>query len=346
MPGASMTMLEPSPAFPLASPPLPSSLPSPASHPHAHIVAPDDKGTVALCVEAIASAFASEALVAAFAAEAGKSVHEYIDGAFRASLGSGRGTLVEAGRVSAVALWELPEEDDDEGVTSDDGSGGLGGARDEREDEGAGGERNDGSAVAENSRLLPAGQLGKPAPRKGNAKGVGWRTIAAAHGSGAVGPVKKEWKAIVRRGKEKHIGLANPMSGASQTSPDPSSTISPHDRHHHQRHHHHVLPSLNPHYHLDFLARNPNSSKVPGAVSAVVKPLLARARREGRSVWLETSSAEVVSMYEYFGFRTVEEVMVGASKGARDGRLREDGKGIKAWLMLVDNRCGPMAGKS
>lgn len=98
---------------------------------------------------------------------------------------------------------------------------------------------------------------------------------------------------------------------------------------------------IKPHYHLDFLARNPDiSPKVPGAISAVVRPYLARAKQEGLSVWLEATSLDVVPLYEYFGFRVMEEILVGKGKVDRSGRLQTGGEGVKAWLMVVDNSRG------
>ncbi len=101
-----------------------------------------------------------------------------------------------------------------------------------------------------------------------------------------VPPVKKEWKDVVHRAKEKYIGVDGPPSQGQ----------------------------IRPHYHLDFLGRNPHVPKVSGAVSAVVRPFLARAEQDQLNVWLEATSPDVVTLYEYFGFKVVEEIKVGVGK--------------------------------
>jgi len=121
------------------------------------------------------------------------------------------------------------------------------------------------------------------------------------------GPVKEEWKRVVHRAKAKYIGTEK-STGA-----------------------------VRPHYHLDFLARNPAVPKIPGAISAVVLPYLARAEQDQLSVWLEATSLDVVTLYQHFGFRVLEEITVGVGRVDGSGALKRGGEGVKAWLMLVDN---------
>jgi len=127
---------------------------------------------------------------------------------------------------------------------------------------------------------------------------------------GVLSPVKKEWKEVVRRAKEKHIGINKSRSEWR----------------------------INPHYHLDFLARNPHVPRVEGALSAVVLPFLGRAEQDELNVWLEATSPDIVPLYEYFGFRVVEEITVGVGTFDGHGKAKEGGEGVKAWLMLIDNR--------
>ncbi|KAH7045954.1 hypothetical protein B0J12DRAFT_146438 [Macrophomina phaseolina] len=94
-----------------------------------------------------------------------------------------------------------------------------------------------------------------------------------------------------------------------------------------------------PHYDLKFLARNPSVPRVAGAVSAVVRPYLVRARGEGRSVWLEATSPAAVGVYEHWGFRVVEEMVIGRGKVGADGwPVREggegQGQGLRVWGMV------------
>jgi GNAT superfamily N-acetyltransferase len=61
-----------------------------------------------------------------------------------------------------------------------------------------------------------------------------------------------------------------------------------------------------------------------GFSSRLLKPLLARADREGLPCFLETQAEKNVALYEHFGFRVVEEGII-------------PGSGIKSWAMLRKN---------
>ncbi|ORY71034.1 uncharacterized protein BCR38DRAFT_415743 [Pseudomassariella vexata] len=132
----------------------------------------------------------------------------------------------------------------------------------------------------------------------------------------SVGPIKREWGDIIHRAKAKYIGVAQSASNMSTT----------------QEH-----PTIMPHYHLDFLGRNPHVTKILGAVSAVVVSFLEQARQERLKVWLEATSPEVIPLYEHFGFKMLEEITVGSGSVDNQGRAQEGGPGVKAWLMLIDN---------
>jgi len=128
----------------------------------------------------------------------------------------------------------------------------------------------------------------------------------------SLGIAKQEWKQTVQQAKIKYIGTdMDPETGGGMF--------------------------IRPHYHLDFLARNPHTPKTPGAISAVVVPYLARANQDQLSVWLEATSLDVVPLYQHFGFRVVEEITIGVGRVDEQGRLKQGGEGVKAWLMLVDN---------
>ncbi|KAM7206120.1 hypothetical protein V8F20_002902 [Naviculisporaceae sp. PSN 640] len=131
--------------------------------------------------------------------------------------------------------------------------------------------------------------------------------------------MKQEWKTLVRAAKIQYIGVVD----------SPASTLKT------------GVAVIKPHYHLDFLARNPEVyPKVQGAISAVVRPYLSLAKKEGRNVWLEATSLDVVPLYEYYGFKVVEEILVGKGKVDGKGRLEEGGEGVKARLMVMDNSGG------
>lgn len=97
-------------------------------------------------------------------------------------------------------------------------------------------------------------------------------------------------------------------------------------------------PHLRPHWHLSFLARNllPGVPRVPGAISAVIRPFLEKACEEGVPVWLEASGINARDVYLHYGFRVVEEVVCGVGKVTEDGWPQEGGPGASAWAMIYD----------
>ncbi|OJJ43648.1 hypothetical protein ASPZODRAFT_136098 [Penicilliopsis zonata CBS 506.65] len=93
-------------------------------------------------------------------------------------------------------------------------------------------------------------------------------------------------------------------------------------------------PTPSFYYYLDFLARNPDAPRTPGAVSAVIEAGLERARREDCPAWLEAVDQHVVKIYEHFGFRLVEEVVVGAGRFDARGGLEDGGCGVSLYAMI------------
>lgn len=124
-----------------------------------------------------------------------------------------------------------------------------------------------------------------------------------------VGPIREEWRAKIRQCKEKHIGLETKEDGKQD---------------------------FRPFYHLGFLARNPDQTSVPGAITAVVKPWLRRAEEEGVPVWLEATYEHAVDVYTHWGFRLVEVVRIGQGARNADGWPEEGGAGVCGYAMIYD----------
>ena len=93
---------------------------------------------------------------------------------------------------------------------------------------------------------------------------------------------------------------------------------------------------LRPYWHLNYLVRNAEIPSVPGAISAVVRPFLERARQDGVPVWLEASTLYSASIYEHYGFRMIEKVTIGAGRYGADGWPMLGGEGVSAWAMIYD----------
>jgi hypothetical protein len=91
-----------------------------------------------------------------------------------------------------------------------------------------------------------------------------------------------------------------------------------------------------PFWHLAFLARNPHGPAVAGAISALVKPVLEKAKAEGVPVWLEAVDERGVAIYTHWGFELVDHVVVGAGTHGTHGWPEEGGPGVSGYCMIFN----------
>lgn len=131
-----------------------------------------------------------------------------------------------------------------------------------------------------------------------------------------VGPLRRSYLDQVTSAKRKYIGTI-PQAADTATCTE---------------------PQLRPHLHLEFLGRNPHRPRVTGAISAVMLPFLEQARQDNALVWLEATSPNAVRIYEHYGFRVVEKIVVQTGEKNTDGLLEEadsdSDSGIPAWGMI------------
>ncbi|KIW32761.1 uncharacterized protein PV07_04285 [Cladophialophora immunda] len=174
------------------------------------------------------------------------------------------------------------------------------------------------------------------------------------------GPLLSEWRGRVKAAKAKHLAVPSTTSTSTSTAPatnaDDSNSNSPSasgpgsgpgsvsdssSDHHSSSQGSQDSPDrpLRPFYHLSFLARNPARPRVQGSINAVMGPFLERARAEGVPAWLEATTPQAVRLYQHFGFRIVEEIVVG--KGLVDAlgwpARGEHASGVTAWAMILDS---------
>jgi hypothetical protein len=97
----------------------------------------------------------------------------------------------------------------------------------------------------------------------------------------------------------------------------------------------HLGPYQESHWYLNFLARDPSKTS-KGAVSAVVRPFLERTKADGVPAWLEAVDLHAVEIYEHYGFRVVEKMIVGKGRAGQDGWPEENGEGFAVWAMIFD----------
>ncbi|KIV84394.1 hypothetical protein PV11_00177 [Exophiala sideris] len=138
------------------------------------------------------------------------------------------------------------------------------------------------------------------------------------------GVLLSEWRGRVKAAKSKHLAM---HSNSSTDSESNSTSDSDNNE-----------PQLRPFYHLSFLARNPSVPRVAGSINAVMLPFLQRAQAEHVPAWLEATTPQAVKVYEHFGFRVVEEIVIGKGRLDAQGWPSVDGKGegVTAWAMIYD----------
>lgn len=73
-----------------------------------------------------------------------------------------------------------------------------------------------------------------------------------------------------------------------------------------------------------------------GAVSALLKTYINKAREEGVPAWVEASGLHSRAIYEHVGFRFVEEVKIGAGEANKDGYRAEGGEGVSLYAMIFE----------
>ena len=145
------------------------------------------------------------------------------------------------------------------------------------------------------------------------------------------GEILGEWRGKIRAAKEKYLPLPS-----SKTSTDSESSSNDGGSNSNSDTGSSSKPQIRPFYHLSFLARNPSAPRVPGSINAVMTPFLERARDENVPAWLEATTPQAVKIYEHFGFRVVEEIVVGKGRIDPMGWPKEDGDGVTAYAMIYD----------
>lgn len=148
------------------------------------------------------------------------------------------------------------------------------------------------------------------------------------------GALLSEWRARVKAAKAKHLA-ESPTSTSSTDSDSGSNSSSAANS---ETGTSSTEPRVRPFYHLSFLARNPSVPRVPGSLNAVITPFLERAAVEHVPAWLEATSRQAVKLYEHYGFRVVEEIVVGKGNVDAEGWPTPDGQGegVTAWAMIYD----------
>lgn len=154
------------------------------------------------------------------------------------------------------------------------------------------------------------------------------------------GPILQEWRSLARTLKAKYLSI--PDSGEhsydqpaapSQSSGGPSEDPYPADFNKD------IDFETRPFYHLAMIARDPDPSKREVADKAwkeCMGHFLAKAKKEGVPVWLETASQEARDEYVALGFRVAEEVVVGKGRVDKSGWPKEGGEGVKTWALICD----------
>ncbi|KAF8853230.1 hypothetical protein BDZ45DRAFT_629291 [Acephala macrosclerotiorum] len=89
------------------------------------------------------------------------------------------------------------------------------------------------------------------------------------------------------------------------------------------------------HWYLNLLGRHPER-KEAGAIRALFEPYLLQAREAGLPAWVEATNAHARDVYAHFGFRVVEEVVIGEGSIDANGDFVSGGKGVVTYGMIAE----------
>ena len=73
-----------------------------------------------------------------------------------------------------------------------------------------------------------------------------------------------------------------------------------------------------------------------GAIRALFEPYLQKAQEAGLPVWLESTNEHARDVYTHFGFKVMQEVLIGQGTLDGNGNRVEGGKGIVIYGMLKE----------
>ncbi|KIW42577.1 uncharacterized protein PV06_06114 [Exophiala oligosperma] len=92
-------------------------------------------------------------------------------------------------------------------------------------------------------------------------------------------------------------------------------------------------------WNMSLMARDPDRND-KGAVRAVIEPFVARAKRDGRPIWLCAANERARDVYAHFGFRVVGVIYSALDPkdddANRNGEGQENKKGVKTWCMCCN----------
>lgn len=71
-----------------------------------------------------------------------------------------------------------------------------------------------------------------------------------------------------------------------------------------------------------------------GLAGRLTLAVQARARAEGRPVWLEATTVTSRKLYAKYGFEVVEDIVLGKGEVDSTGQTKEKGEGITIWGMI------------
>ena len=72
-------------------------------------------------------------------------------------------------------------------------------------------------------------------------------------------------------------------------------------------------------------------------VRGLFEPFLKQAQEAGLPAWLEATNEHARDVYAHFGFKVVEEVVIGAGSVGQNGDLIPGGEGIVIYGMIAEH---------
>lgn len=95
-----------------------------------------------------------------------------------------------------------------------------------------------------------------------------------------------------------------------------------------------VLPEGMDCYYLFIIGKDPTQRQIRGSVRKILEDFKQRADDDNCACVLEAISEHARSVYEYFGYKVIEEFTFGEGEIDPDGNIDPNGEGYKSYLMV------------
>lgn len=83
-----------------------------------------------------------------------------------------------------------------------------------------------------------------------------------------------------------------------------------------------------------FIVATASTHRRQGLAGATLQRVQEEARKDGKALWLESTSPTSRDLYARHGFKVVQEVVLGKGQVGTDGLRKKGGEGVSLWGMV------------